>query len=126
MARLPPQRVERFQGCNGLKLGSWHMAVWTENQRFGFRFGVYSVFLTKNLFDSRAALCQNSFLAHGGLDLFGYLQPSVASSFPLLAYKSAAVFFGLAVCLWVGRWVCVCVCVFRFASVPGLGGRGEG
>ena len=48
VARLPPRRVQRFQGCDVLNLEIWHMDVWDKKPVLCISF------------DFRAALCQNS------------------------------------------------------------------
>ena len=45
MLRFPPRRVERFQGCNVLKLEFWHMAVWTSVGIYGHLWLLRSCFL---------------------------------------------------------------------------------
>ena len=58
VARLPPRRVERFQGCSVLKLEFWHMAAKLSVLGISSRF--LQCFPAKDMFDFRAVLCQNS------------------------------------------------------------------
>ena len=100
LVRLPPRRVERFQGRNVLKLEFWHMAVCTNNLRFAFCDGVYGVLLKENMLDFRTALCQNSTFCHlAAWTSIECLQSSVASLFPLFLQVGCFL-----------RWTC-CVCV---------------
>ena len=85
LARLPPRRVKRFQGCNVLKLEFWHMAVWTKILRCAFRIGFCSDFLKRTCSCLGLHCAKTRFLAHGSLDFHGYLSHPWLFRFRLFA-----------------------------------------
>ena len=87
-----------------------HMTVWTKNRRFAFPIACLLSSPAKHMFDSGLQCVRTRLFARGSLDFYGHLQLSVPSPIRLLACKSVAFFFGLA------------VSVFLFASVQGFGG----